>query len=322
MSSLCGRCNEELPGVEEMDAACCSSCKKRFHFECNTLSETSWRTYGPTRRGQWKCSYCKAGTDPKNIINVEDGNRTPSGPPTGEVIVSNNQLYEVLKRFDSFEKNVAGKFKEFETSLNFHGDQVEDAIKTVKALEQKIVLLDKRLEKSETENRELKTRLRSMEIKINEVDQRDFNDKIEITGIKSKNVNEVMAVKKILEKAGYADGEVQHRVQKNVRTVENQERTTITVQFKSQAERNAVLTKIKKEKVYGKLENHVNIDSSSVFINEALSTYFKRLFFEANKVKREKRYAFLWVKDGKIFIKKTPDANAMKLSCMDDLAKI
>lgn len=328
--SLCGRCNDPLPGLEEMDATCCSSCRKRYHFECNTLSEISWKTYGPTRRGQWKCSSCKTKTDmSNNTANISEkddedalGKKTPGGSSAREVMVSNSQLEEVLKRFDSFEKNVNLKFKDFEISLNYHGDQVEEAVKTVKALDQKLVLLEKRLEKSENENKELRTRLRNMEIQINEVDQRECNDKIEISGIKDKNVNEVMAVKKILEKAGYADGEIQHRVVKVVRKVENQEKTTITVQFKSHEVRNTVLTKIKKEKVYGKLENNINTDSSYIFINETLSTYYKRLFYEANKVKREKGYTHLWIKDGKILLKKTPEANTLKLSCMDDLGKI
>lgn len=72
------------------------------------------------------------------------------------------------------------KLADFKVSLNYHGDQVDEATKTVKALDQKLILLEKRLDKSEAENKELRTRLRNVEIQMNDLAQKEFSNQLEI----------------------------------------------------------------------------------------------------------------------------------------------
>ncbi|KAI5695317.1 hypothetical protein M8J75_014506 [Diaphorina citri] len=85
-------------------------------------------------------------------------------------------------------KDVKDKIAEFETSLNFYGDQVDKAVNAVKVVEQNMILMENRLKKSESENKEMKARLRSMEIQVNGLNQKEFNTKIEISGIKDSKV--------------------------------------------------------------------------------------------------------------------------------------
>ncbi|KAI5697048.1 hypothetical protein M8J75_004232 [Diaphorina citri] len=126
-------------------------------------------------------------------------------------------------------------------------------------MEQKLVLMENRLDKSERENKELKTRLRNMEIQMNEIAQKQYNNQMEISGVKDKNINAEIAVSKVLEKTGYKAGEVQHRVEKVVKIGEGrQEKTSIVVHFRTQDDRNSVLDKIKKDKVFTKLGNTIN----------------------------------------------------------------
>ncbi|KAL1448652.1 hypothetical protein WDU94_006630 [Cyamophila willieti] len=156
---------------------------------------------------------------------------------------------------------------------------------------------------------------------MNEMEQKEYNNQVEIVGVKNKDINAEQVVGKILEKAGFNPGEIQHKVKKTTtKAGEGRlEKTTVHISFRSQEDRNRVLTKIKKDKVYTKLENIVNADSSPVSINESLCPYYKKLFFEAKRIKREKNYSFLWTRDGRILLKKTVDGNAIRLSCMDDL---
>ncbi|KAL1446696.1 hypothetical protein WDU94_005602 [Cyamophila willieti] len=155
---------------------------------------------------------------------------------------------------------------------------------------------------------------------MNELDQRDYNNKIEITGIKNANVNATTVVETIFEKAGITSGEIQHKEEKVTKVSENSAaKTSIVVHFQSRDERNKALGKIKTGKVYMKLGNSVNQDSSNVFINEALCPAYKKLFFEANRVKKDKRLAFLWIKDGKILLKKTEGSSVLRISCGEDL---
>uniref|UniRef100_A0A8D8U173 PHD-type domain-containing protein n=1 Tax=Cacopsylla melanoneura TaxID=428564 RepID=A0A8D8U173_9HEMI len=305
----CGECSMELP--VDGDFASCSQCKKGYHFDCTTISESSWRSYGAERRKGWKCAYC---SDKNRKIRSTQATKAGDG---------GDRWDEVFKRFDDFETKIDKKLKDFEDNLNFYGEKVEMAAKTMKELEQKLVMMEKRLEKTEGENKELKTRVRSMEIQMNELDQKDYNNKIEITGIKNVNVNVTTVVETIFEKAGITSGEIQHREEKVTKGSESSAaKTSIVVHFKSQDERNKALGKMKTQKVYMKLGSSVNQDSSYVFINEALCPAYKKLFYEVNRVKKDKRLAFLWVKDGKILLKKTENSSVLKISCGEDLGKI
>ncbi|KAI5702057.1 hypothetical protein M8J75_016177 [Diaphorina citri] len=182
--------------------------------------------------------------------------------------------------------------------------------------------MERRLEKSESENKELRTRLRGMEIQIQETAQKEFSCMMEISGIKNKEVDAKIVTGKVLEKAGFSPAAVKTKVEKITKAVGESkvEKTVISVRFESQEVRNEVLSKIKKDKVYANLP--INSDGTFIQINESLSPYYKKLFFEARRVKIEKKYSFLWIKDGKILLKKTEQAKTMRISCMDDLGKL
>ncbi|KAL1447170.1 hypothetical protein WDU94_015563 [Cyamophila willieti] len=116
---------------------------------------------------------------------------------------------------------------------------------------------------------------------------------------------------------GRAD-EIQFKTEKMTREGENG-RTTIVVEFKTQEVRNAVLTKIKEKRLYAQLGEVFPDNGSNVYINEALCPYYKKLLYEASKIKKDKKYAYLWVKDGKILLKKAENGKTMRLDCIDDL---
>uniref|UniRef100_A0A8D8UC70 FP protein C-terminal domain-containing protein n=1 Tax=Cacopsylla melanoneura TaxID=428564 RepID=A0A8D8UC70_9HEMI len=228
------------------------------------------------------------------------------------------------KKFEEMDEHIGKKLKDFEKTLNYYGDKVDEANDISRNVEKKLVLMEKRLDKSEKENVELRTKMSKMEKQSNGLAQKEFNTKIEISGIKNKNIDHNDVTKKILNKVNDTSEDIQFRAEKIVMKVgeEKQERTTIVVQLRSQEARNMVLTKIKSSKLYSKLNEIMPNEGAPVFFNEALSPYYKKLFFEAGRVKREKKYAFLWVKDGKILIKKEEKGNTLRLESMEDLGKL
>ncbi|KAL1448259.1 hypothetical protein WDU94_000004, partial [Cyamophila willieti] len=79
------------------------------------------------------------------------------------------------------------------------------------AREKKLVLMEKRLDKSEAENVELKTKIRRMEKRMNDADQKEFSTKIEISGIKNKSIDEKDVTKKILSMANDSNEDIQFK---------------------------------------------------------------------------------------------------------------
>lgn len=313
MSNLCGRCDQELPGSGELDATCCSLCAKRYHFECNTLSETSWRTYGPTRRGDWKCSSCRDGHVP---ATPNASTKQASTPITIE---------ELGKRFVLMETNLTAKLNEFADSLNFYGDTIDELAKSIKNIETKNLLIEKRLTTQEAENIELKSRVKELESMVRQQEQRQHADKMEITGIKNPAVNEIELVHKMVELAGLEKENIQFKAKKVVKKPKENEtdstQVAIIVQFKTEETRSNVLSKIKSGKIYNQLGDLIQSEDK-IYCNEYLTAYYKRLMFEARRIKKDKKYEFLWVKNGKILLRKEKDSNIETLTCLSDLSKM
>lgn len=228
-------------------------------------------------------------------------------------------------KLEDIDKQIGKKLTEFETTLNFYGDKVDEANTVVRELREKMCLMEKRLEKSEKDNVELRTRMNKMEKQTNWNTQKEFDTKIEVTGFKDKNINEKEVVKKIVSKVSDSMEDFKFMSEKIVMKMgeENQEKTTIVMQFTSKEVRNQVLSKIKNMKLYNNVnDNIVPNGGAPIFFNEALSPYYKKLLFEAGRVKRAKKYAYLWVKDGKILLKKEEKGKPMRLELMEDLAKL
>uniref|UniRef100_A0A8D8TWB4 PHD-type domain-containing protein n=1 Tax=Cacopsylla melanoneura TaxID=428564 RepID=A0A8D8TWB4_9HEMI len=328
METHCHSCTEELP--TDGAIALCGKCKKGFHFDCTTISESSWRSLGPDRRKAWRCANCKEDKNKKlkdsQLFTQSQGERVSDGTGdcTSEILIKLEEYEKKMqKNFKDLDTGIKNKLADFETNLNFYGEKVEEAVRTVKAMEQKYVLMENRIEKSEQENKELKKRLRNMEIQMMDYSQKEFKNKLEIANIKDANVNASTVVDVVLEKAGFSSGEILHKEEKVTKKVENGlMKTSIVAEFRTQDERNKVLQKIKTAKVYSKLGNAVNQDESYVFINEALCPEYKKIFYEANKLKKDKKLAYLWIKDGKILAKKTTESSVMRLSSTDDLGKV
>ncbi|KAG8331046.1 hypothetical protein J6590_049483 [Homalodisca vitripennis] len=66
---------------------------------------------------------------------------------------------------------------------------------------------------------------------------------------------------------------------------------------------------------------NLNVDKP-VYINEALSSARRRLFAMAREIKRDKQYKYLWVRGGKIFLRKEESGTITKITCQADLEKL
>ncbi|KAI5751508.1 hypothetical protein M8J77_008125 [Diaphorina citri] len=321
----CNHCKNELP--EEGDEARCSMCKHGYHFECTTISESSWKTLTKAKKLDWKCHVCRNSL--KLPLTTRSGATSSPSQETQRdpTMIAMQKLWKA--DFAKFTATLGEKLDEYEKSLEFTAGKMDDIAKDIKVIQQKMIETEQKQNKIEAENKELKTRVRNLEVELKEMGQAALNNKLEISGLpNSANLNVTDVAKKFVEKTGLDPIAVgNYTVEKPFKT-QNQDRpnvkASIVVGFKSVETRNQVFGKIRADKIRFKTKDIVpgTSDESSVFVNEYLSPYYRKLFYEAKKIKTEKNYAYLWVRDGKILLKKTQESNVMRLTCMDDLAKI
>lgn len=333
--SKCGTCAKALP--TDGDFATCGICKRGYHFSpCSTVSDSSWRSMGPERKAAWKCPGCrepspaaKPATSKSGDQGTPKSNSLSGGENSSKEDKILCQLGALTKQFAGLEASLKKKFDdkigELEKSLTFYGNQIDEMTQTIKRLEQKHVLFEKRLKTQEEENKELKCKVRQLEIIVHQSEQRNHSTKLEISGFKEVDVDENLFVQKLLERTGYTSGNIQFRVDKIVKPPKDNQagNNSLVVQFRNEEVRNDVLTKVKEGKLYSKMGDVMHSNSTlPLFFNEYLTPYYKKLFYEAKKLKMDKNYAYLWVKHGKILLKKKKESKIETLASMDDLGKM
>lgn len=113
-----------------------------------------------------------------------------------------------------------------------------------------------------------------------------------------------------------SDIEICHRVQ----TAGNSAAPNIIVQFTRRAQRNSFLEKARKCKLTA---NDLALEpNNQIFVNEHLCPAMKRLFGAANAAKKAHGWKYAWVKNGKIYARKSDTAPVIPITRVDDLSKI
>lgn len=150
-------------------------------------------------------------------------------------------------------------------------------------------------------------------------EQYSRNANLEIKGIpKQENENVTETVKTIGDLIGSPiavnEIEVCHRV-----PTRNKE-SNIIVQFRSRTRRDAVLEAAKKKRITNK--DLGSTSTAPIYINEHLCPVLKRLLGMSVAKKHEHKWKFVWVRNGRIFARKTDNAPILEVTHADDLEKI
>ncbi|KAI5715434.1 hypothetical protein M8J76_012626 [Diaphorina citri] len=334
----CFGCNGKLPS--NGNYVHCNACNEDYHFKCTTLSERSYTTMSKANKLKWKCHECR-----KNNNSQGDSGKVTRKRNDSVTSISSSELLDnlggggggglnrsksmdpmenILSRFEEkLWKKMDKKFNDIERYMEFSSEKMDDFFKMMKELQKKCILMEGEQEIIRQENMELKSKVKSLEAQVQENSQHlNHGNKIEIVGLPATVNNEKETVSKILEKVnGVSIAESNYDME--TRKYEN--RLNVTVQFQAKSLRDKIMKKkLSERKVkLGDVVNSGDVDDTKfVYLNESLSPYYGKLFSEAKKIKRDKNYAHIWVRDGKILLKKQENSRPMQLKCMDDLGKI
>jgi len=174
------------------------------------------------------------------------------------------------------------------------------------------------------QNQSLKNKVLDLENQINNIDNYGRRQNLEIQGIPfspEENTKEIAynALKKIKEDIKMDDLDLVHRLgrEKNKEGKINETRAII-VRFKARQIRNAVFEN--RRKLYELTCENLGYDNKNhFFINENLSPPTKTLFYEANKLKKELNWKYIWTKNGSIYLRKEDNTQIYNIKSKEDL---
>lgn len=322
----CFECSKTLPSNGKYIH--CNSCNEDYHFDCSGLKERSFNTLSKAKKLEWKCVSCRPKNKKKNskrdskvltLISSEDDNSDNENESEND---SNKYMERLFTKFEEkLWKKMNHKFGEIESALNFNSCKMDELTGTMKDVQKKMVLMEKEQEKMRVENVEMKTKIKLLEAEVYNNAQQANGNKIEIMGLPANLNNEKATIAKVLEKVnGEVIDECNYQI---IQIYKKDDNLVATLDFQSKVHRDNIMKKKISDRSVN-LKDVVNngADGKFVYLNEYLTPYYRKLFSEAKKLKHDKNYAYIWIRDGKILLKKTVTSKPIRLTCMEDLGKI
>lgn len=230
-----------------------------------------------------------------------------------------NQVMKAL--FTDFKKEIKKELKEFEKSMNFNSNKLDDVLEKLNDMECDIKKINEKQNMLEAENENLKLKIKHLENSIDDIEQYSRNKNIQVDGIpvqKDENLREMIQElsKKIDVNIKKEDIDAIHRVP--TRSTKNPE--PIIVQFLTRQMKEDIIAKSRGSNLN---TNDLGMNcSKTIYINDHLSKTKKQLMYEARQLKKSKEYKFIWSRNGKIFVRKTETSNIININTFDDLQKI
>lgn len=285
----------------------CSDCELEFHAACFKMSKADVDCI--TADGlSWRCKPC-AETRRRSLrfdVGVQEGKLT---------------LEDIMKRIEEVAETQKNQEANFNRSYELLSEKIDENTKSVnennKSVEKYLKIIDDLVSK----NKALERKLSEAEQKIEDMEQYSRLNALEIHGIPEDRNEDVIEVVKNVGKALDMNIDASmidacHRL--GTKRGADGRPPGIIVKFVRRLDKDELL---RRRRVKSTLSTrHMNLAMDQpVYINESLSPARRRLFAEARQFKRQNDFKFLWVRGGKIFLRRDEAASVHRVTCQADL---
>lgn len=238
---------------------------------------------------------------------------------------------EKLKSFikDEAEKqsnSMKVEFNEMKKAMTFFEAKCEEMMAENKELKKEVSALKK-------ENSDIKAKLVATEkcaqnamVKVNEVDNHLRLNNIELHGVsldEKEDASKVaMRVIKIVDpSATEKDLELVRRVgNPTKKDGSRRQDMPILVKLRSRDQRMHIMRN--RKQLAGKDFNAIGVKANKVFINENLTSFSKSLFYQANILRKNNGWKYIWTTNGSINLRKNDESRVLFVRSEEDLHKI
>lgn len=288
----------------------CTDCKGEFHGSCYKMSKADVDCILADGM-PWRCEPC-AKTRRKSLrfdSDVQEGKLT---------------LEDIMKKILEFTENQRQQEVNFNRSHEALAEKIDDNNRIIKEQGNSMEKYMKLIEEIMQQNKALTKRVTELEQRLDEMEQYSRVNAVEIHGVPEQNNEDVISVVKEVGKAldmDISDSMIDacHRLGR--RTGPNSPPPGIIVKFVRRLDKEEILRKRRVKRTLS--TRHMNLPMDQpVYINEALTPTRRRLLAEARKIKRDKGLKFLWVRGGKIFLRREEKAPVIQVTCQADLNKL
>lgn len=328
MPGNCGHCENIVT-----DGAYCNACKTTLHFGCAGVQESTYRRYNGEKKEAWRCPDCRSKKPlqaPQPPAVAAEENITLA-TLCNEIRSSSSQI---THKINIVQSDVAAIKADLGT-LNKRLDSFDERLTKLEELPTAVETLSNRICTLETEISDLKmqSKIRNQLSRINNV---------EISGIptrKGENLNSLFQdiVVKLGVKLSVDDIDSIHRVRRynnNQRSsaqsqaiTSNEENSdtkpqNIIVHFVRRRAKDDFLAAARARR--GLFTSDLGFDgpANNIYFGDHLSPEYKLLYKNVRQIGAANHYKFIWIRDCKIFVRKSEKSRVILITSENDLKKM
>ena len=340
----------------------CLQCKSTHHHLCQNITSADFREHGRDLKLTWKCLGCtnvtrRRRTDetPIRVANQAGSGEKEShdlpeiSPPCSPSRVDNSSpdRYNLKMGYEDFSKLLDSRLLSFETSItNKIKIEFNLAVEALKAeftqttdflaAEQRDLKCDvenanAHIKSLEFENVRLSNELKEIVLRLRDMEKVSRSCNVEIQAVPETKQEDLCNILKqlcvtianpIMEKDISSIRRVARRDSSSLRP------RNVLVTFSSQRVRDDLIAAFKS---YNKNHrpnqlnsNDLNIagPKSNIYVVEHLSPELKKLHAATRKAASAGSYKYVWVKNGRIYVRKADDSSHIQIKTEDCLKKI
>ncbi|CAK1589304.1 unnamed protein product [Parnassius mnemosyne] len=320
----------------------CSGCRNKERKGDNLNTPIQSRT-GPRDRGD---SSQEISTPNSDYITQRKKSQLPSNQKVSSPTQPGDESLMLTIRSEI--KSSMGKFLNQaieESSIKMDLRTIKEELSSLKDIKSGLEFLSaeydrmkKELKTSEEHIKSLSAENSNLHTKVNELsnilvllEQYSRETNIEVNGVpESKTENLINIAKQICNTVSISTDLIESATCTRVRKMNdsNKRPRAIIIKLPSVKTRDEILaavTQFNKKNASNKLNTgHLGYieNKSPIFVSEHLAPFFKALHARTRQVAREKQYDFVWIRNGRIFVRKNDQSPAKQIKCYDNLNRL
>lgn len=333
----------------------CNGCNQNYHFSCIAEVKSSFSSESALL---WKCLICKPKTNanknddtPVRSVNATRGNKRQAfnspeipEPDTGFAAVTKNDVHDIIKSAISSEldkivdklsntvsKSLDTKLKPLETEMSKMRDSMDFLSHKYDELLKEHVAMKEVMKVVQDDNSLLKVTVNELNLKVEQLEQQARSNNIEIQCVPERKQENVLEIIMNLSKA--IDCKLDQTDIMNCTRIaklrqDSPRPRSIVVQLASPRLRDQFIASVanfNKVNSKDKLNStHLGLSGTTVpiFVCEHLTPTNKALHAAVRQKAKEAGYKFVWIRSGKIFVRKEVDSSYILIKNKDSLSKI
>lgn len=326
-----------VPIKSEADKVVCAQCKVAYRRECV-------RVRAVKQQKDWLCPTCvskKIKNDNTPLKSVEIVPERQRDATNYDQNVSSNELTTLIRREIqgaiaeqlplSIKTCMANELKTIKEDLSLLRDLKESVTfisDEFERLKSEIMVTRELNHQLKADNDKLNHRVEDLSTRLSLMEQYTRQENLEINGLPENASENLLSV--VVQLGKVVSSTVKEADIVNVTRVRKLDSTnnrprSIIVKVSSKKIRDEVLAnviKFNKDNVNDKLNTrHLGYGGgkSPVFVSEHLSPLNKIIHAEARKAAKEKGYRFVWVRDGRILIRKDEKSQAIQMKSIESI---